>query len=192
MHGSGFLLYGARSSGKSSFAFQAVLNTVISGGSVVVLCNKEKVQKSSPKPFTRLETLSEEESDRITTIYVLKVSEALTELKALYVESQIPDLVVFDDGDCTIEDTEMDLAECVSFIELMREKLLSEKERELRYIIVTNSLPFYMAEVPFPLSIAPLVQIRFINSKIVVKPLPGDTESETTTILVQWNNGLSF
>lgn len=78
--GCGYFLYGARSSGKSSLAFQAAVNTVQRGGTVLVLCHEQCLSHKVPQPFTSLATLSEEELNRLEFGYVNDWESAIKEL----------------------------------------------------------------------------------------------------------------
>lgn len=147
LKGGGFLLHGPRSSGKTSFAFQAAVNTVLAGGSVVALCHEHGVYRKVPEPFTPLTSLDHEALHRLEFAYVTDWKGALRELMAMDDEvvaneawrrrrgpadaegatdegarSSAPQLVLVDDDGFTMD--EMWAAQCFSYLDSMYQRSL--------------------------------------------------------------------
>lgn len=112
LQGQGFLVHGARAAGKTSLAFQAVVNTVHDtsgssrGGSgsndgaephVVVLCQESVFYAKVPVPFTPLSALPDSSLNHIEFVYVSSWQGTLRELMELRTTQSVPPLLLIDD-----------------------------------------------------------------------------------------------
>eukprot|EP00796_Vickermania_ingenoplastis_P009460 gene9460-6642_t len=178
--GSGFILFGPRSTGKSSFAFQAAVNVVLRGGSVIVLCHETCIYRKVPRPFTPLSSLSAEELQRLEFAYVSDWTAALEHLMEMDAQAEscgLPDLVLLED-DSFPSDPRSPLlaAHCASYAEGVAARLSGGGAQRFYYILVLNAAePGPAGRLELPLSALPAVQVRFTLSGVVhVAPVAGD------------------
>lgn len=209
--GSGYFVYGARSAGKSSFVFQAAINTVLGGGTVLVLCHEQCVSQKVPQPFTALTSLTDEQLNRLEFAYVSDWESGIKELldmdeKASEDDGCMPDtIIVEDEGWYNINSkgnrysrgvVDSQRATFFSVLENIRNRLtLSGKD--LTFIVVSNDIPLEYTGVEhkleLPLSNFPFVEVRFSPSGLVkVIPLPSDTTGRIASFSLQWKDGLQL
>lgn len=198
--GSGFFLYGPRGVGKSSFAYQAAVNTVLAGGTVVVMCHEHNVSRRVPMPFTPISSLSRDELRRLEFMYVNDWAAALTELWNMESSRSVPDVILIDDEGFGLvvdgaRNPMMAAANCLSYCLNMRERLGgssspgdlgSNGKKALTFIVISNAIGGDGLELP--LTALPMVQVRFTVSGFVhVLPLPCDMEATVEPFSLGWN-----
>ncbi|KPI90318.1 hypothetical protein ABL78_0545 [Leptomonas seymouri] len=209
LQGHGFLLHGARSSGKTSLAFQAAINAVQRAhGSegVVVLCQESAFYAKVPVPFTPLNSLSESALGRIEFVYVESWHMALRELMELRVIRAVPPLLLIDDDGFEVEAASRRdgksgqhadvlastaAAACLSYLENVHD-WMARNQRPFSYILVTNRLPESATRLPLPYAAFPLVSVWVGASGVVqVTPMPCDA-TVVAPAYVTWRNGLQL
>ncbi|EPY33537.1 hypothetical protein AGDE_04056 [Angomonas deanei] len=170
LQGNGFFVSGARSCGKTSFTFQAVINTILDGGSVLVLCSESSIYSKVPQPFVPLASLPEEALQRIEFIYINRWSEAVEELAMFDKVDEVPSLIVVDDdefADAAEEGNTRSTANiggvgvplCLSYLENMKQ-WRQRNGKPFFYIAVSNTI--CVSEVhalPLPYAVFPLVRV---------------------------------
>lgn len=208
LSGHGFLVHGARASGKTSLAFQAAINAVHSGDHVVVLCHESSFYAKVPAPFTPLNTLSEAALGRIEFVYVERWSGALRELMELRTTRAVPPLLLIDDdgfetaaaaasqrGGRSGQQADVQAAAAaaatLSYVENVYDWML-RNGRGFAYIVVTNGLSESATQLALPYAAFPLVSVWVGASGVVqVTPLPADTTA-VAPAYVTWRNGLQL
>lgn len=209
--GSGYFVYGARSAGKSSFVFQAAINTVLGGGTVLVLCHEQCVSQKVPQPFTALTTLTDEQLNRLEFAYVSDWESAIKELldmdeKTSDDDGCMPDMIIVEDEgwyNANSKDNrysrgmvDSQRATFLSILENVRNRL-ALSGRDLTFVVVSNDVPLEYTGVEnkleLPLSNFPFVEVRFASCGLVkVVPLPSDTTARTTSFSLLWKDGLQL
>ncbi|KPA73939.1 putative mitochondrial hypothetical protein [Leptomonas pyrrhocoris] len=209
LRGHGFLLHGARASGKTSLAFQAAINTVQregERGQVVVLCQESAFYAKVPVPFTPLGALSPSELGRIEFVYVESWSAALRELMELRTLHAVPPLLLIDDDGFEVETpsarlgrsgqhadvlTSTAAAACLSYLENIHD-WITRNRRPFSYVLVTNALPESATRLALPYAAFPLVSVWVGASGVVqVTPVPCDPTVIAPAYLT-WRNGLQL
>lgn len=218
LQGSGYYFYGVRRGGKSSFAFQAAINTVLDGGTVLALCHEQCVSRKVPQPFTSLAALSMEELNRLEFAYVSDWESAIKELLDIDEsgsedENYIPDLIILEDdgwnsvpiftgygeGDRRSRGLLDGLrATCLSILVNLRNRMLRSR-RNFTFIVVSNHEPGIDygggldRRLELPLSNFPLVHVQFSGTGVVhVIPLACDTKATINSFSLEWNDGLQL
>lgn len=214
LQGHGFLIHGARASGKTSLAYEAAIQTVRAGGQVVVLCVESALYAKVPQPFTPLKSLPQSVLSRIEFIYVDGWSTALRELMAFRLVREVPELLLIDDDGFTeanvarlaerppsgfgFKDHSMlhrglpaSMAACLSFLENMY-SWVTRNGRSVFYTVVTNDVPDGSTQLPLPFTAFPLVNVWFGASGLVqVTPSVGDP-AVVKPVQLCWDRGLSI
>lgn len=197
LHGHGVLIHGARQSGKTSFAFQAAVNTVLAGGRATILCEESALNAKLPQPFVSLSALPEAALQRMEFVYVNGWGSALMELMGWTSTRDVPSLLLIDDDGFTEETagranhTTHAMALCLSFVENLWD-WVSRRGGRLMYAVVTNAFPDYSGRLPLPFTAFPVVSVQFegMSGVIRVTPMPEDTADPPLTKVTWANNGL--
>ncbi|KAG5497521.1 hypothetical protein JKF63_03785 [Porcisia hertigi] len=209
LRGHGFLLHGARAVGKTSLAFQAVINTVqCAGGSAVVLCQESTLYAKVPQPFTPLSSLSESDLGRIEFIYVEGWTAALREMMGFRTTRMVPTLVLIDDDGFEVTApadrfgkrvgphpdvlVATAVASCLSYLENIQD-WMSRNGRSFFYVVVTNQIPDSCTELALPYAAFPLVNMWIgASGTLQITPIPGDDAAALAPppVYLTWKNGL--
>lgn len=208
LHGHGFLVHGARASGKTSLAFQAVVNTVQRNdtGHVVVLCQESAFYAKVPVPFTPLNSLPESALGRIEFVYVESWSGVLRELLELRTTQSVPPLLLIDDDGFVLEAptqrggrsgqhsdvlTSTAAAACLSYLENMHD-WMTRNARCFSYVLVTNQLPESATQLALPYAAFPVVNVWVGASGVVqITPMPSDG-AVVAPAYIAWRSGLQL
>lgn len=141
--GNGFCVYGSRQCGKTSFGFQAAVNTVLEGGNVVVICSENQIFNKQPCPFTPLSSLSEQVLNNIEFIYADDWEKALRELLLMKSMADVPSLILIDDGGWTAVREKKTVQDRVALALSVLHNIsdwMTRNGRPFYYVVVTNAV----------------------------------------------------
>ncbi|EKG05928.1 hypothetical protein TCSYLVIO_002989 [Trypanosoma cruzi] len=189
LSGHGCFIRGARHSGKTSFAFQAAVNTAQNGGRVVVLCREHVLYMKMPQPFTPLGSLDEDALLRIEFMYVDSFPDAFRELGAWSTPDDVPALLLLDDDSFTDAGDTRRTAQVLSALENVH-AWITRCGRCFHYVFVSNSFPEIWQGAELPFAAFPLVCFLFGSTgSVSVQTTVGDM-SEPKPLRLSWHNGL--
>lgn len=205
--GHGFIVHGARASGKTSLAFQAAISTAQRGCDdqyVMVLCNESAFYAKVPAPFTPLSSLTDSALSRIVFVYVESWKAVLRELMELRSTQDVPSLLMIDDDGLEVEAPSRQngragqhagvfastaAASCLSFLENVH-AWMSRHRKPFSYLLVTNQLPESATQLALPYAAFPLVNVWVGASGVVeITPTPSD-DVVVPPAYITWLNGL--
>nr|CCC94616.1 unnamed protein product [Trypanosoma congolense IL3000] len=185
----GCFICGPRSCGKTSFAFQAVVNTVQDGGRVVVLCQEFVLYAKMPRPFTPLEQLGEELLSRIEFAYLTSTADVVRELGRWIELGDVPALVLIDDDSFSDAGDVRHTALMLS----MLENVYAWVERNggiFHYLFVSSSYPVSSVRENLPLGAFPLAWFNFTSGGTVYVAAKGLAPSAARPLVLEWREGL--
>ncbi|KEG09389.1 hypothetical protein DQ04_05301030 [Trypanosoma grayi] len=187
--GHGCFIRGARRRGKTSFAFQAAVNTVQDGARAVVLCQEHVLYSKMPQPFTPLTMLDEAALRRIEFVYVESLADVVREVGGWSTPHEAPALVLVDDDSLTDAGDVRRTAQVLSALENVHE-WLTRIGQVFHYVLVSNSFAERQQSVELPFAAFPLVNALFGSAGTVsLQP----TQSEMTQmkpLRLEWRDGL--
>ncbi|RNF26395.1 uncharacterized protein Tco025E_01256 [Trypanosoma conorhini] len=187
--GHGCFIRGARRSGKTSFAFQAAVNTVRGGGRAVVLCQEHVLYSKMPRPFTPLGDLDEAALLRMEFLYVESLADAFREVAAWSTPEDAPALVILDDDSFADAGDARRTAQMLSALENVH-AWLTRCGRCFHYVLVSNSFPERGQGVELPFAAFPLLCLLFGSAgSVSVQTLEDDT-AEAKPLRLAWHDGL--
>lgn len=204
LQGNGFFLSGARACGKTSFAFQVVINCVLEGGTALVICRETSMQAKLPKPFVKLEEIPVSALDRIQFLYVESWTDAAQEVMDFSATDEIPSIILIDDDgfDDSVEANTANrtassasggssaLPLCLSCLDNMKD-WFARSQLPLVYMVVSNTAyADHMRRLPLPLGAFPVVHIWMgASGTVQVTPVAADS-SVIEVFSLQWKDGL--
>ncbi|KAG8339283.1 hypothetical protein ERJ75_000360300 [Trypanosoma vivax] len=189
LNGNGCIVHGARQSGKTSFAFQAVMTTVRNGGRVVVFCREQALYAKMPQPFTSWQELSDLALSRIEFAYVSSIAGVVQEVGSWLSANSVPTLLLVDDDGFADAGDVRRVALLLSMMENIVE-WLGCFGQTFHYVLVTNSLPEWNLPEELPLAPFPLVWFLFTSSGSIHVRTKGVTENQFGPLLVSWDGRL--
>lgn len=187
----GCFIHGPRSCGKTSFAFQAVINTVVGEEErVIILCQEHVLYEKMPKPFTPLEELNEDALTRIEFAYLSSMADVVRELSSWTVGSSLPALVVVDDEAFLDAGDERLTAVMLSMLENVS-AWAKQFNGVFHYIVVTNSYPDRGLREKLPFATFPLIWFTFGSVGSVQVAVAGTSQVSTHPLMLEWRDSLT-
>lgn len=208
LQGHGALVHGARAVGKTSLAFEAAVNTVLSGGSVVVLCKEAALYAKLPQPFTPLRSLSAAALGRLDFIYVDGWTAALREMMTFRTTRAVPTMALIDEDGFDVAPAPADRREgragqrpellqataaaaCLSYLSNLHD-WMTRQSRPFFYVVATNELPESASQLSLPYTAFPLVDV-WVGASGVVEITPVAAERAVVVVApayIAWRDGL--